>query len=82
MDDPRRGKPTNMRKFARQTELRLAVAIVLFITVVALALIWFFLGGEIARAAVVCSLGGALLFALLYGLMALLGRASDSLWRR
>lgn len=82
MSDDHRGEPTDMRKYARQTERNLAVAIVLFITVVAVALIWLFMGGEVARAAVFCSLGGALLFGLLYGLMSLLGRASDSLWRR
>ncbi|MCW5881465.1 MAG: hypothetical protein KIS91_11080 [Anaerolineae bacterium] len=82
MDDQRHGKPTNMRKYARQTERHLAVAVVLFITIVAAFLVWLFMGGEVARAALVCSVGGALLFGLLYGLLVLLGRVSDSVWRR
>lgn len=82
MSDDHRGKPTDMRRYARQLERNLAFAVVFFITVVAVALIWLFLGGDAARAALFCSLGGALLFGLLYGLMFLLGRASDSLWRR
>ncbi len=82
MDDQRHGEPTDMRKYARQTERRLAVAVVLFITIVAALLIWVFMGGEVARAALVCSVGGGLLFGLLYGLLVLLGRVSDRLWRR
>ncbi len=82
MDDRRRAeKPTNMRAFRRATELRLAVAVVLFLTIIGSGLVWLFFGGEVARAALVCSLFGAVLFALLYGVLALLERWNTSLWR-
>lgn len=70
-----------MRAFRRATEIRLAVAVVLFITVIGSALVWLFFGGEVARAALACSLFGAVLFGLLYGGLALLDRWNNSLWR-
>ena len=78
---PRGEKPTNMRAFRRATELRLAIAIVLFLTVIGSALVWLFFGGQVALAALGCSLFGAALFALLYGGLALLERWNNRLWR-
>ena len=70
-----------MRAFRRGTEIRLAVAVVLFLTVIGSALVWLFFGGQVALAALVCSLFGAALFGLLYGGMALLERWNKGLWR-
>ena len=82
MDDrPRDEKPTNMRAFRRATELRLTIAVVLFLTVIGSALVWLFFGGQVALAALGCSLFGAVLFALLYGGLALLERWNNRLWR-
>jgi hypothetical protein len=66
-----------MRRFQRQTELRLVVAVVVFLTIVGNGLVWLFMGQEIAMSSIMCSVGGALLFGGLYGLMALLERWSE-----
>jgi hypothetical protein len=75
------GKPTDMRRFARGTEIRLAVAVVVFITIVGNALIWLLFGRDVALPSLGCSIVGALLFGGLYGLMALMGWWSERLWR-
>lgn len=80
-DETPGGEPTDMRRFRRQTELRLAVAIVLFLTVVGNALVWVFFGREVALTSLGCSLVGALLFVALYGVVWLLGRLGEGVWR-
>jgi apolipoprotein N-acyltransferase len=66
---------------AENQPVRLAVAVVLFLTVVGSALVWVFFDATTALTTLGCSLLGAGLFAALYGLMALMGRWSERLWR-
>lgn len=70
--------PTDMRRYRRQTELRLAVAVVVFLTLVGNALVWLLFGAQTALGSLGCSLFGALLFGGLYALLTWLQRWSES----
>ncbi len=69
---------TDMRRYRRQTELRLAIAVVVFLTIVGNALVWLLFGAQTALGSLLCSVFGALLFGGLYALLVWLQRWSES----
>lgn len=76
MPDHRR-PPTDMRRFQRNTELRLVAAIIVFLTIIGNILVFVLFGQQVATASLGCSLVGAVLFAILYGFVTLLGWWSE-----
>ncbi len=82
MEEPGpRHEPTDMRRFQRGTEIRLVVAIVVFLTLIGNGLVWLFFGRDVALPSLICSVFGVLLFGGLYLLMTLAGKWSERLWR-
>lgn len=65
------------RRFAVDTEMRLAVGFFVLLYVVGGGLIWFFYGLSGALIGLSCITGGLFLFLLLYGLVWLLGKWAE-----
>ena len=70
----RKGGGFDPRRFAQSTEARLVVAFFVLLYVVGGGLIWLFYGPQAALLGAFCMTGGLLLFAVLYGIVWLLGR--------
>lgn len=68
----RRGRDRD--HYLRSTEARLVLGFFVLLYVVGGGLIWLLYGSGAALLAGLCMTGGLLLFALLYGLVTLLGR--------
>jgi hypothetical protein len=66
--------PTDYRAMRRKTDRNLALAVVVFLVGVGGALIAFIYGGGAAALGLVCLLGGAGIFGLLWLILTLMGR--------
>lgn len=69
----RRQRPTDLRRYRRQTERRLAIAVVLCLLFVGGGLVALIYGSGAAVMAVSCLLFGSALFALLWLILSLMG---------
>ncbi len=70
----RQRPPTDYRGIRRKTDRNLALAVVIFLVGVGGALIAFVYGGGAAALGLVCLLGGAGIFGLLWLILTLMGR--------